>query len=163
MINLIYTDHYLENTKEVLVMADHEKKILKALLEIEKTVEKLDETLCKLDDTDGKVKQFIEQEKAIHEIKKIARAVDRIDKYEDKDAEKWAKRIAADIEGQEKALVDIAVAADQLDEELAKVSDDDGKVKSFIAQKKIMHQVKKILHKMGLYEAYAEDELDNLI
>jgi len=70
-------------------MADHEKKILKALLEIEKTIEKLDETLCKLDDADGKkVKHFVEQEKAIHEIKKILRAVDRIDKYEEKDAAK---------------------------------------------------------------------------
>jgi len=144
-------------------MADHEKKILKALLEIEKTVEKLDCTLDKLDDTDSKAKHFIEQEKAIHEIKKIIHESDKIDKYEEKDAEKWAHRITADVDGQEKAVTHILNAAEKLDEELSKIGDDDGKIKSFIAQKKVMHQVKKILHNCGLFEKYTEDEIDNLI
>ena len=144
-------------------MAEHGKKILKALLEIEKTVEKLDDTLNKLDSADGKVKHFIEQEKAIHEIKKIAREFHKIEKYEEKDDAKRAHKITVDVNGQEKALTNIANAADKLGEELAKVSDDDGKIKSFIAQKKITHQVKKILHNCGLYEKYREDEIDNLI
>jgi len=144
-------------------MADHEKKISKALLKVEKTIEKLDETLDKLDNTDGKVKHFIEQEKAIHEIKKIAHEFDKIEKNEEKIDEKLAHRITADVDAQEKALKNIANAADKLGAELSKISDDDGKLKSFIAQKKIMHQVKKILHNCGLYEKYVEDEIDSVL
>jgi len=152
------------NTKaeEVDVMADHERKIITALFEIEGLAEELDLTLEKMDNADGKVKHFIEQEKAIHEIKKIAHEFDKIDKYEEKDAEKWAHRIAVDIDKQEKALENIAKEADKLDEVLSKMGDDDGKIKSFIEQKKATHHIKKILHSCGLYEKYVEDELENL-
>ena len=143
-------------------MANYDKKISKALVEIAKTVEKLDGTLEKLDSAEGKVKQFFEQEIAIHEIKKIAREYDKIDKYEEKEAEEWAHKITVDIEGQEKALDNIAKEAEKLDEVLSGMSDDDGKIKSFIAQKKAAHQIKKILHNCGLYEDYVEDELENL-
>ena len=117
----------------------------------------------KLDKADSKVKHFIEQEKAIHEIKKIAREYEKIEKFEEKEELQHENRIKADIYGQEKALKNIVHAVDKLDEELSKISDDDGKVKSFIAQKKITHQVKKILHNVGLYEMFVEDEIDNLI
>jgi len=143
-------------------MAHTEKKILKALVEIGKTVEKLDGTLDKMDGSEGKVKHFIEQEKAIHEIKKIVRASDRLDKYEEKDLEEWAHKVAKDIDGQAKALAHIGDAVDKLEAELAKIGDDDGKVKSFVAQKKMVHQVKKILHECELYEKYVEKEVDDL-
>ena len=143
-------------------METTEKKVLKALVEIEKTVEKLDDTLDKLDGAEGKVKYFVEQEKAIHAIKKIVREWNKIEKYEEKDEEKWARKIAVDMNEQEKALDHIAKAAGKLEEELSKVSDDDGKVKSYIAQKRAAHQIKKILHNCGLYEKYVEDEIENL-
>ena len=145
------------------MMANYEKKIAKALFDIEGTVKKLDGTLEKLDKADNKAKHFIEQEKAIHEIKKIAREYDKIEKFEEKEELQHENRIKADIYGQEKALKNIVHAVDKLDEELSKISDDDGKVKSFIAQKKITHQVKKILHNVGLYEMFVEDEVNNLI
>ena|GEM_PF-1704310 len=144
-------------------MADHEKKIIKALFEIEGLAEELDLTLEKMDDADGKVKHFIEQEKAIHKIKKIAKAYDKIDKYEEKDAKKCEQRLKADVHEQEKALAHIAKEADKLDEELEKVTDDDGKVKSFVIQKKATHQIKKILHNIGLVEKFADDEMDTLL
>ena len=142
-------------------MASPEKKILKALLEIAKEMEKLDHTLDKLDCADNKAKHFIEQEKAMHEIKKIVHASDKLEKYEEKDIEKWAHKITVDVDGQAKALSNIANAADKLDGELAKIGDDDGKVKSFVIQKQVIHQVKKILHNCGLYEKY-EDEIEAL-
>ena len=143
-------------------MADHEKKIAKTLLEIAETVEKLDNTLSKLDDADGKVKHFIEQEKAIHEIKKIIHKASKIEEYDKKATAEWAHRLSVDAEGQDKALANIVKATEKLDEELAKVSDDNGKIKSFIAQKKIIHQVKKILHHCGLYEKFVDAEMDEL-
>ena len=51
---------------------------------------------------------------------------------------------------------------DKLEAELAKIDDDDGKVKSFVAQKKMIHQVKKILHDCNLYEKYMADEINDL-
>ena len=144
-------------------MADHEKKILKALVAIAKEMEKLDKTLDKLDSADGKLKHFYEQEKVIHEIKKIAHKADKVEHYEEKDAEKWAHKIAVDIDGQVKALMNIANAADKLEEELDKIDDDAGKVKSFVAQRKMAHQVKKILHNCGLFEKYTEDELERIL
>lgn len=143
-------------------MADYEKKIAKTLVEIAKTVEKLDGTLEKLDSAEGKIPQYLEQEKAIHEIKKIAREFEKIDKYEEKEADEWARKITVDIEGQEKALDNITKEAEKLDEALANTNDDDGKVKAFIAQKKATHYIKKILHNCGLYEQYVEDEIEDL-
>ena len=144
-------------------MADYEKKILKALVVIAKEMEKLDKTLDKLDNADGKLKHFYEQEKAIHEIKKIAHKADKVAHYEEKDAEKWAHKIAVDIDGQAKALMDIASEVDKLEEELAEIDDDAGKAKSFLAQRKVAHQVKKILHYCGLYEKYTEDQLERIL
>jgi len=143
-------------------MAQAEKKILKALVEIGKTVEKLDGTLDKMDCSESKAKHFIEQEKAIHEIKEIVRASNRLDKFEEKDLEEWAKKVTKDVDGQAKALSHIGDAADKLEAELAKIGDDDGKVKSFVAQKKVIHQVKKILHACNLYEKFVADEIDDL-
>jgi len=145
-------------------MADHEKKIITALFEIEGLAEELDLTLEKMDDAgDGKVKHFIEQEKAIHKIKKIAKEYDKIDKYEEKDAKKCASRLKGDVREQEKALEHIANEADKLDEALDKVTDDDGKIKSFVIQRKAAHQIKKILHNIGLIEKFADDEVDMLL
>jgi len=143
-------------------MTHTEKKILKALVEIGKTVEKLDDTLDKMDCCESEAKHFIEQEKAIHEIKKIVRESDRLDKYEEKDLEQWARKVTKDVAGQEKALSHIGDAADKLEAELAKIGDDDGRVKSFVAQKKMIHQVKRILHECNLYEKYVEDEINDL-
>ena len=149
--------------KEGFEMSDYEKKIFKALLEIEKSVEKLDKVLEKLGNTGSKAKHFAEQEKAIHEIKKIAREYDKIEKFEEKDILAHAERIRVGIHVQEKALLNIAKAADTLEKDLSKISDDDNKVKSFIAHKKITHQVKRILHNCGLFEAYVEDEVSNIL
>ena len=143
-------------------MANYEKKISKALVEIAKTVEKLDGTLEKLDSAEGKIPQYFEQEKAIHEIKKITHEFDKIDKYEEKEAEEWARKITVDIEGQEKALENITKEVEKLDEVLSNMNDDDGKVKAFIAQKKATHYIKKILHNCGLYEQYVENEIEDL-
>ena len=144
-------------------MADHERKIITALFEIEGLAEELDLTLEKMDNADGKVKHFIEQEKAISKIKKIAKEYDKIDKYEEKDAKKCASRLKGDVHEQEKALEHIANEADKLDEALEKVTDDDGKVKSFVIQRKAAHQIKKILHNIGLIEKFADDEMDTLV
>ena len=144
-------------------MTDHEKKMVHALLEIAKTVEKLDDTLDKLDNAEGKIKHFIEQEKTLHEIKKIIHEANKVEKYDKKATEEWAHRLSVDAKGQDKAMANIVKATEKLDEELAKISDDDGKVKSFIVQQKVLHQVKKILHNCGLYEKYLEAEMDELI
>ena len=144
-------------------MADHEKKIIAALFEIEGLAEELDLTLDKMDEESSKVKKFIEQEQAIHKIKKIAKEYALIDKYEEKDAKVLAHKITADVHGQEKALDRIAKEADKLDEELEKVTDDDSKVKSFVIQRQVTHRIKKILHEVGLLENFAEDEVDKLL
>ena len=158
-------------------MLTHEKKVFKALFDIQEELEKLEKTLETLAEADNKVKCFIEQEKAIHEIKKIAHMYDKIEKYDAKDVEKYeakvakwdekyakkhAGKITADVKEQEKSLTHIVNAVDKLDKELEKLSDDDGKVKAYIAQKKAAHQIKKILHNFDLYENYVEDEIENI-
>ena len=144
-------------------MADHEKKIIAALFEIEGLAEELDLTLDKMDEEDSKIKKFIEQEQAIRKIKKIAKEYALIDKYEEKDAKALAHKITADVHGQEKALDSIAKEADKLDEELDKITGDDNKVKSFVVQRQVTHRIKKILHEVGLLENFAEDEVEKLL
>jgi len=48
-----------------------EDKDLKALEKIGKTVDHLEDTLDKLDGKESKLKEWYEQKKAVHEIKKI--------------------------------------------------------------------------------------------
>ncbi|WP_413536751.1 hypothetical protein [Carnobacterium divergens] len=48
-----------------------------ALADIEKNFDHLDRTLEKLDDSNTRVKSYVEQEKAIHEAKKILKSIDK--------------------------------------------------------------------------------------
>lgn len=66
----------------MIEVAAHEEKLLRA---IAKEMDKLDETLGKMEETESKIKHFIEQEKALHEIKKIIRKEHKLEKIQDKD------------------------------------------------------------------------------
>ena len=56
-------------------VAAREEKLIR---EIEKEMDKLDQTLAKMDETDSKIKHFIEQEKALHEIREIVKKVNKL-------------------------------------------------------------------------------------
>lgn len=47
------------------------------MADIEKNFDHLDRTLEKLDDSNTRVKSYVEQEKAIHEAKKILKNIDK--------------------------------------------------------------------------------------
>ena len=61
-------------------LAAREEKLIR---EIEKEMDKLDQTLAKMDETDSKIKHFIEQEKALHEIRTIIRKEHKLEKLEE--------------------------------------------------------------------------------
>ncbi|MCS8593628.1 hypothetical protein, partial [Enterococcus faecium] len=65
-------------------MANIDKKEEKVVEKIVKTIEKLDEELTKIDNIDEdkkhEFKKWIEEKKAIHEIKRLLHEVDKYDK-----------------------------------------------------------------------------------
>ena len=128
-------------------MTDYEKKEAKLLEKISKEMDKLDDSLAKMEDTDSKVKHFYEQEKALHEVKSIIRKENKIEKNE----EKAADHEVADVEawlGHEDSLVKgIFQEIAKLDGTLDGIDEDDNKVKSYLEQKKAIHEIKKILKK----------------
>lgn len=155
-------------------MADYVKKIEKDLEKIASTLSKLDDTLDKLDDSPGKVKHYFEQEKAIHEVKKITHeCIKLINHTEDavKDGihtvDTAVKNTVDDLNANEQAKSDLVTkidkTLDQLDKDLSTLNDDEtNKAKSYLAQKKAIHHVKKLLHQEGLYDQYNENELADL-
>ena len=54
-------------------MTNYNKKEQHCLTKIYSTIQKLDETLLKIDESTNSLSYFLEQEKAIHEIKVILR------------------------------------------------------------------------------------------
>lgn len=58
-------------------------------------------------------------------------------------------------EKEDKALRSIADTMDKLDDDMEKVEDTGG----YFAEHRAIHDIKKILHKEGLYEKYVEREV----
>lgn len=127
-------------------MTNYEKKEEKAFEKIEKTLVHLDETLGKLEDTDSKVKHFVEQEKALHEIKSIIRHEKKIDKLQNEAVEDAAVEAGEWLDQQDALFTDIANEVTKLDKTLDKLDEDkDSKVKSYVEQEKALHEIKKIV------------------
>lgn len=61
------------------VQGDYENRQAELEYQIRQELARLDETLSKLDVCDNKLQCFFEQKKAIHEIKKIVKAAERLE------------------------------------------------------------------------------------
>ena len=82
-------------------LAAREEKLIR---EIEKEMDKLDQTLAKMDETDSKIKHFIEQEKALHEIRTIIRKEHKLEKLEEKDAQHEIDAVVNELEREESLI-----------------------------------------------------------
>ncbi|SHH28022.1 hypothetical protein SAMN02745245_00982 [Anaerosphaera aminiphila DSM 21120] len=144
-------------------MSNYEEKEAKTLNEIADTLIKLDKTFEDLEESEGRVKHFIEQEKAIHEIKKIVKKCNKIEDLEDDHIYDEVLNLEDLKDFESENLKEIGNTIIDLDKTLEKLDEGkNSKVKSYIEQKKAIHQVKKILHNVGLFDSYVEDELDNM-
>lgn len=119
-------------------MTNYGEKEIKLLEKIDSRINKLDEDLAKMDDTDSKVKHFVEQEKALHEIRDITREEKHVDKLTDKAVEKT-------VTGAVDVINEISKRIDDLDKDLDNLNDDDSKVKGYLAQKKTIHDIKELV------------------
>lgn len=142
-------------------MTDYTQKQAEALDKIAQTLDKLDVSLTKMDAADeGGVKHFYEQEKAMHEIKKLLREADMVDTYEQKAGETGQKRLGQDMSKQAASLGKIDKRMGQLDATLASLNETDNKVKSYIEQKKAVHEIREILRQGGRFDKYLNDGLN---
>ncbi len=146
-------------------MANHETKEMKTLKKIAEQIVRLDETLEKLAETDAdehKVKHFVEQEKAVMEIRGIVRKSKHFAHLVEKEEAKKELAVAADQALEVKTIKDILDRFDKLDASLAKLDEDSNRVKSYFEQRKAIHEVKRILHDVKMYDAFVQDELEHL-
>lgn len=135
-------------------MTDFENKEIRALEVIAKKIIALDKHLTEIEETDSKVKHFIAQEEAIHDIRSITRHIAKMGKIADKELKDGAQKIAEVTAGEADTIKQIDQEFDKLETTLGKLSDDDNKVKSFLEQKKAIYEIKKILKK--------ENQLDDI-
>lgn len=131
-------------------MANFVKRESRALEKIAKEITKLDNTLEKLDDTDSKVKGFVEQEKAIHEIKSIIRTSDKVEKIENEAVDKVVDDAEVSEEQYNDLVQSISNEFDKLDTTLDKLDTTNSKAEAFIEQKKALHEAKEIVKKANL-------------
>lgn len=128
-------------------MTDYEKKEAKLLGKIGKEMAKLDESLAKMEETDSKIKHFYEQEKALHEVKSIIRKENKIEKDEVKAAEKEVSGAEDWLNHEDSLVKGIVQEIEKLNSTLSGIDEDDNKVKSYLEQKKAIHEIKSILKK----------------
>lgn len=126
-------------------MTDYAAKEAKVLDKIGKELDKLDGSLGKMEETDSKVKHFFEQKKALHEVKSIIRKENKIDRLEDDAAASDEQAVTGWLDEQGSLVGKINHEIDKLETTLGGISDDDNKVKSFMEQKKAIHEIKSIL------------------
>lgn len=78
-------------------MANYEKRKEHLLNDLTTIIEKLDGNLAKLEDIDASnyrkhsLKKWCEEKKAIHEIKKLLHDVNKYEKYDEKEMDKFEK------------------------------------------------------------------------
>lgn len=144
-------------------MKNYEETLENDLTKIVTELDRLDTTLGKLEENPGKVKAYFEQGKAIHEIKKTVKDCKKFVKDAVAPAKETADNVLADAKAKGDMLDKMDKTLDTLDTDLAKLDEDeDSKVKSYILQKKSIHEIKKLLNQEGLYEKYDDKELDDL-
>ena len=144
-------------------MTSYDEKETKILNKIADEIVKFDATCAKMDGAEGKIKHFFEQEMAIHEMKSIIKMCNKVDKLEEKSDKKLVLDVAALEELKDENLKNIGKTLVKLDENLAKLeSGEEGKIKTYIHRKEAMHEIKKLLHKVGLYADYEADELKDI-
>ncbi|NLW79239.1 MAG: hypothetical protein GXY32_07505 [Ruminococcaceae bacterium] len=141
-------------------MKDYAKKEDKILDKIADTMVKLDTTLDSLDVDDNRVQHYYEQQKAIMEIRKITRLANRLTDVEMEDAALHDNVISSDRDSEAVLLSQIDNSFYRLDEDLGKLDESDSRVKSYIEQRKALHEVKRILYNAGKYDAYEAEEFD---
>lgn len=124
---------------------NYSKKENSLLNKINKRITKLNADLERMEDTESKAKHFVEQEKALHEIRSIIREENLVYKTKEKADEANEKAIDNLVKDQEKAITHIVKKIDDLDKNLANLDDDDSKVKSYLEQKKVVKDIKDIL------------------
>ena len=82
-----------EKISEIKKIVQNEKKESNILEDIAQRMDKLTEDLDKLDASESKVKRYIEQRKAIHEVKKILRDAGKYEKYDENELAEIGKLI----------------------------------------------------------------------
>ena len=127
-------------------LAAREEQLIR---EIEKEMDKLDQTLAKMDETDSKIKHFIEQEKALHEIRTIIRKEHKLEKLEEKDAQHEIDAVVNELEREESLINGINKEVEKLDKTLSKIDGDENRVKSYFEQKKALHEIREIVKKVN--------------
>lgn len=130
-----------------------EKKEVNVLDTIASKITKLDEHLTKMNDTESKLKGWVEQELAIHDVRSIVRHSLKLDKIEDKAQEKGVEIYAKLTEDEKKIVAEINDKFTNLDATLEKLEASNDKIKTILEHEKAIFEIKEILKKANKLES----------
>lgn len=128
-------------------MPEHAKKEADICCRIDELMIKLDENLEKMESSDSKLQHFLEQEKALGEIKTLLHKEVRQERMDNAEASGVAYAIEDWADDQYILLREIGRQIDKLEEILDHLDDSDSKIKGFFEQQKAIHYIKSILKK----------------
>lgn len=131
-------------------MSELTNKEVRLLNKINSELDSLAVNLEKMTETDSKVKEFYEQEKAIHNIHVIVRKAKKIDKTEKKAIEADINDVIYETESELELAQKIDDDFVKLEKTVTKMAESTNKVESFLEQKKALHEARKILKESGL-------------
>lgn len=124
---------------------DYSKEEAKLLDKINDKIEELDINLSKMGSAQNKLTHFADQEKALHDLHSIIRDGKKIDKVEERAAQKSEKEVQNWINDENSTVNQIDRRVDDLIGTLSNVSDNDSKIKSYVEQKKVIGDIKAII------------------
>lgn len=124
---------------------NYEEKEAKLLEKVNDKIEELDINLSKMGSTENKLIHFTDQEKALHDLHQIIRDGKKIDKIEKHAENQSEKEVQNWIDNENSTINRIDRKVDDLIGALANISDDDSKIKSYVKQKKVINDIKKII------------------
>ena len=140
-----------------------ENREWKTLDKIADTVDKLDEHMADLDTEEGRAGQFANDQRAVHDMRKIIRESNKLDKLEDKREKRELDAAEEDQYQEAYYLRKIDRSFDDLDAAMDKLGSTGSRLRAFIEQRKAIHHVKQLLNAAGKYDDYQADEMNHLL
>lgn len=131
-------------------MSELTNKEVRLLNKINNELESLAVNLEKMTETASKVKEFYEQEKAIHNIHVIVRKAKKVEKLEGKAIDKAIDDVIYETESELELAQKIDDDFVKIEGTITKMAESTNKVASFLEQKKALHEARKILKESGL-------------
>lgn len=141
-------------------MDRYEKRALRPLQAMERRLAQLDGRLEALEKSDDPSQRLREQDRALGDLKKIARDARKVARLEEKSEKRWTPTAGAGMLGGQAVVASVKRELDSLDGRLARLGEPDAALPGQAEQSRALGEIKEILREAGLYRQHRPPPAD---